>query len=246
MRLPIRLVPRKGHQVGLLLFYVVFAGFSILWTASAAEVVDLDGFTIRWPPLHDLSSNLFPLVGLPFIAVGIGGIFVSLLKMRPNSPNFHLQVHREGLVVKSLFKLRRYEWATLPPFETLRVERRTKNGKRISFYTVATETIAPAPDAPRNVARQREIIRVLADEYGAKNGEADADALTGWFNELRALARDGRLDANETVNVPEGFRDTAISVRAGAMPRGPLTGRSAPVIQSESARTQRSPTVERQ
>lgn len=243
LKLPIRLVPRKGQQIGMLIFFSFFLGFSIFWMAGAAGVLDTEDWTINWPRSGDWIGDLFPLVGLPFAFVGLGGMAVAVMKMRPNSPNFHLQLHSEGLVIKSLFKLRRYDWPALPPFETIRVERRTKNGKRISYYTVATEN-APAPaDAPRGSTHQREVVRILADEYGAKNGEGDADALTAWFNQLRELARDGRLDANEVVAVPEGFRATAISVREA--PRGPLAGRSAPVIQQADNRNERPPTVVR-
>lgn len=240
-KLPVRLVPRKGHQIGMLLFFLVFAGFAMFWMAGAAGVLDMNEWTIRWPQSGDWIGNLFPLFGLPFLVLGVYGVLVSLLKMRPNSPNFHLQVHSGGLLIKSLFKLRRYDWSALPPFETIKVERRTKNGKTISYYTVATESVPPPADAPRRSTRQREIVRILADEYGARNGKDDADALTDWFNELRDRARDGRLGANDPVNVPEGFRATALSVTERP---APMAGRSAPVIQAGS-RTQRPPTVDR-
>ncbi len=249
-KLPIRLVPRKGQQIGMLIFFIFFGGFAIFWMAGAAGILDMDNMTINWSQPDawadawggDWLGNLFPLFGLPFLGVGLGGIVVSLLKMRRNSPNFHLQIHGEGLVIKSLFKLRRYDWSKLPPFETIKVERNTKNGKRITHYTVASENTPSLPDAPRSDSYAREVLRVLADEYGAKNGKDDADALTAWFNQLRDMARDGRLGANEVINVPEPFQATAISV--AAEPRGPIIGNSAPVIQSGN-RTQRPPTVDR-
>lgn len=232
--LPIRLVPRRGHQLGMLLFFVVFLGFSLLWMAAAAGFFDLDNGTFNWPHPKDRLSSLFPLFGLPFAALGITGMIGAILKMQPGSPHFHIQIHGDGLLIKSLFKLKRHEWSTLPPFETLRVERRNKHGKRISFYTVANG--APAE------GKQGEVLRILADEYGAKNGEEDANALTAWFNELRDLARQGRLDANASVTVPEPFRATAIAIDAAkaAVPGA----RSAPVIQ-QPGRPERPPTVQR-
>lgn len=238
-RLPIRLVPRKGQQIGMLIFFAVFFGFSVFWMAAAAGVLDLNNGTISWPRPGDWIGNLFPLFGLPFAFVGLSGMAAALMKMRPNSPNFHLQLHGQGLLIKYLFKLRQHDWSALPRFETIRVERRTKNGKRISHYTVATETM-PA-DGPRGSTHQREVVRILADEYGARNGKDDADALTAWLNHLRDLARDRQLDENAMVEVPEGFRATAISVAEGP---APLAGRSAPVIQAGN-RTQRRPTVDR-
>jgi hypothetical protein len=245
-KLPIRLVPRKGQQIGMLLFFTFFGGFAVFWMAGAAGILDMDNMTIHWPQPGDRAGdwigNLFPLFGLPFLAIGLGGIVVSMMKMRPNSPNFHLQIHGEGLVIKSLFKLRRYDWSALPPFETIKVERRTKNGKRISYYTVATENVPAPADASHGSTHQREMMRLLADEYGAKNGQEDADALTVWFNQLRDMARNGRLGANEVIDVPEPFQETAI--RVAAEPRAPLTGRTSPVIQSGN-HAQRPPTVDR-
>lgn len=243
MPLPIRLVPRKGHQLGMLLFFCVFFGFALFWMAGAAGIVDLNDGTVRWPSLEEWLGNLFPLFGLPFAAIGLWGILVALLKMRPASPNFHLQLHSEGLVIKSLFKLRRHAWATLPPFETIEVVRRTKSGRSYSYYTVAVETAAALPDAPADPTHRREVLRIQADEYGAKNKKEDAEALTAWFNALRDQARDGRLQVHEMVAVPEGFRATAISVTAA--PRGPLAGRSAPVIQTADRSGDRPPTVVR-
>lgn len=246
-KLPIRLVPRRGQQIGMLIFFLVFGGFAVFWMAGAADILDMDNMTFNWPRQGDWGSYLFPLFGLPFLAMGLGGVAVALMKMRPNSPHFHLQIHGEGLVIKSLFKLRRYDWSKLPPFETIKVERNTKNGKRISYYTVASENTPSLPDAPRSASYSREVLRIMADEYGAKNGKDDADALTAWFNQLRDMARDGRLGPNEVVNVPEPFQATAISV--SETPRGPLAGRSAPVIQAKGiqagSRTQRPPTVDR-
>ncbi|HWA48711.1 MAG TPA: phage holin family protein [Dongiaceae bacterium] len=241
-KLPIRLVPRRGQQIGMLIFSLVFGGFAVFWMAGAAGILDMDNMTINWPQSGDWGSYLFALFGLPFLAIGGGGAVVALMKMRRNSPHFHLQIHGEGLVIKSLFKLRRYDWSKLPAFETVRVERKTKNGTRVSYYTVASENTLAPPDAPRSASYSREVVRIMADEYGAKNGKDDADALTAWFNQLRDQARDGRLGPNEVVNVPEPFQATAISVTE--TPRGPLAGRSAPVIQA-GARTQRPPTVDR-
>jgi hypothetical protein len=62
----------------------------------------------------------------------------------------------------------------------------------------------------RGASHQREVIRIDADGYGAKNGEQDAADLAAWLNQLRDLARDKRLSVNETVQVPEGFAGNAI------------------------------------
>lgn len=241
-QLPIRIVPRKGQQIGMLLFFGFFLGFAIFWMAGAGGVLDLDDGAIHIPPPGGWLANAFGLFGLPFAAIGFCGIAGAVLKMLPGSPYFHLEVSSQGVLVKSLFRQRRYDWRELPAFETLTVERRTKSGKKISHYAVAMESAAAPENAPRNPSYQREVLRIRADDYGAQSSREDAEAMAAWFNQLRDLARDGRLDANEPVEVPEGFRATSFSVAAA--PQRTLAGQSAPAIQ-HADRNPRRPTVER-
>lgn len=236
--LPIRLVPRKGPQIGMLLLFGFILGFSIFWMAGAAGILDPDEGTINFPPPGGWADGAFALFGLPFAAIGLGGMIGAVLKMLPGSPYFHLEVSSQGLLVKSPFRQRRHDWRELPPFETLTVARRTKRGRRISHYTVAMESAA----APPNEGHQREVLRILADDYGAHRSSEDAEAMAAWFNQLRDLARDGRLGAGEPVEVPEGFRATSLSVSAA--PQGAGTGQSAPAIR-HADRNPRRPTVER-
>ncbi len=215
-RLPIRLVPRKGQQIAMLAFFGFFFGFSIFWMAGAAGILDLNEGTINFPRSGDWIGNLFPLFGLPFAAVGICGLTAAVLKMLPNSPYYHIEINAEGLFVRSLFKQKRYAWRELPPFETLERRRRTKNGTRIEWYTVAMEGAPLEPGMAEGATHQREVLRINADEYGAKNGRQDAADLAAWLNQLRELARDKRLASDEEVAVPDGFRNNAIGGVASA------------------------------
>lgn len=233
LSLPIRLVPRKGQQIGMLLFFMVFFSFALVWMAGAAGVLDLDDGTLRLPPPGGWAGAAFALFGLPFAAVGLGGMAVAILKMRRNSPYYHIAIDSSGLTVKELFKFRRFDWDKLPGFETIKVERRTKNGRSISHYTVATELL---PDNS-----QREILRIRADDYGAKSGQEDAEALAAWFNQLRDLALDHRLHAQTDVPVPEPFRATAIAVSARPAQPSPTGG-----VTRQASAAARRPTVDRQ
>ena len=219
LQLPIRLVPRRGIQLGLIAFFAVFFGFSIFWMCGASGIVDLDNGAIHIPPTGGWAQGAFGLFGLPFAAIGLSGIAGAVLKMLPNSPYHHIEINADGLLIRSLFKHTRHAWRDLPAFETLERRRKTKNGTSISWYTVAMETAPLEPGMNPGSSHQREVLRVDADSYGAKKGEQDAADLAAWLNHLRALARDNRLSPNEMVDVPEGFRDNAISViasRSGA------------------------------
>ena len=216
LQLPIRLVPRKGHQIGLILFFGVFLGFSIFWMGGASGILDLDDGAIHIPPPGGWASAAFGLFGIPFAVVGACGIAGALLRMLPNSPYYHLEINADGLLIRSLFKQRRHAWRDLPAFETLERRRRTKSGTSVSWYAVAMEGAPLEPGMERGSSHQREVVRIDADLYGAKNGEQDAKDLAAWFNQLRDLARDKQLSPGEIVQVPDGFAGNAITVATAA------------------------------
>jgi hypothetical protein len=217
-RLPIRLLPRRRAQIPQILGFGFFLGFAIFWMAGAAGVINLDEGTLHVPPSGGWAASSFALVGLPFAIIGLSGIVAACLKMLPGSPYYHLEVNAQGLVIRSPFKQVRYLWRALPTFETLEHRRRTKNGTRIRWYTVAVENASLEPGMEADAAHQREVLRIDADEYGAKNGQQDAADLAAWLNELRGLAIDDRLSPHESVEVPAGFVANAI---VAPSPTGP-------------------------
>ena len=210
-RLPVRLVPRRRAQIPQILGFGLFLGFAIFWMAGAAGILDLNEGTITFPPPGGWAANSFALVGLPVAAIGLGGIIGAVLKLLPNSPYYHLEIDAEGLLIRSLFRQRRHPWRGLPAFETLEHRRRTKNGTRIRWYAVAVENAPLEPGMAAGATHQREVLRIDADEYGAKNGQQDALDLAAWLNGLRALAIDNRLSAHESVEVPAGFVANAVA-----------------------------------
>ena len=74
---------------------------------------------------------------------------------------------------------------------------------------------------------QREVLRIDANEYGAKDGQQDAADLAGWFNGLRDLALDNRLGASELVQAPPGFiaNEVVAPSRRGVTNRAPTVVR---------------------
>jgi len=209
-RLPIRLLPRRRGQIAPIIFFGIFLGFAAFWTVMAATMIGKahfgdPGTTEFW------LGKLFPLFGVPFMLIGAGGIGRAILKMLPGSPYYHVEINAEGLLIRSPFKQRRFAWRDLPPFDTLERRRRTKNGVRIDWYTVAMESLPPKPGMKPGDSYQREVLRIFADEYGAGNGQQDAADLAAWLNRLRELAADQRLGPTEEVEVPEGFRAGARS-----------------------------------
>ena len=228
LQLPIRLLPRRGHQVLQIAGFGFFLGFAIFWMAGAAGILDMNEGTLHIPPPGGWAANSFALFGLPFAAGGLCGIAVAVLKMLPGSPCYHLEINGEGLLIRSLFKQRRYAWRELPAFETLEQRRRTKSGTRTSWYTIAMEGAPLESGMEADASHQREVLRIDADEYGAKNGEQDAADLTAWLNNLRQIAQDKRLSPNEMVEVPAGFGANAVS----AQPRLGTTRRTPTIVRN--------------
>lgn len=233
--LPIRLVPRKGQQMGMLLFFTVFFAIAVLWMAGVSGLFDLKANRFSWPGAGQRGGVAVALLALPFAAIGLGGMAVAVLKMRPGSPHYHIAIAARGIQIRELFKLRQFDWDKLPAFATIKVERRTRNGHSIAHYTVANELLADR--------RQREVLRIRADDYGARNGEEDAEALTAWFNALRDLALDGRLADGRDVAVPAPFQATALSPGAES---APTSAQPAGIIRQSGVEAPRRPTVDRQ
>lgn len=225
-RLPVRLLPRKRGQIVPIIFFGFFLGFAIFWTTMAAVMTNKADFGDSHSPEFWL-GKLFPFFGVPFMLVGAGGIARAILKMLPGSPYYHLEVNSEGLLTRALLKQKRHAWRELPAFDTLERRRRTKNGVSIQWYTVAMESLPPKPDMPAGSTYQREVLRIFADEYGAKNGQQDAVDLAAWLNRLRELALDKRLAPNEPVEVPPGFIANAA---AAPSPLGGGTQRTPTVV----------------
>jgi hypothetical protein len=228
LRLPIRLLPRKGMQLGRIAVSCVFLGFSLFWMAGASGILDLDGWAFRIPPPGGWPAGAVALFGLPFAAIGIAGIAGAVLRMLPGSPHYHLEIDAEGLVLRSLLKERRHAWRDLPAFETLEHKRRTKSGASSSWYAVAMEAAPPEAGEEPGATYAHEVLRIDADGYGANSGQQDAADLAAWFNHLGALARDRQLAADELVEVPPGFAGNAIAVpapRAGRADRTPTVVR---------------------
>jgi hypothetical protein len=225
-RLPIRLLPRKRGQIGRIIVFGIFLGFAIFWTTMAATMIGKADFSDPQSPEFWL-GKFFPFFGVPFMLIGAGGIAGALLKMLRGSPYCHLEIGSEGLLIRALFKQKRYAWRELPAFETLERRRRTKSGVSIQWYTVAMENLPPKAGMEPGASYQREVLRIFADEYGAKNGQQDAVDLAAWLNHLRRLALDKQLAPNELVEVPPGFIANAV---ATPYPLGAQTDRTPTVV----------------
>jgi hypothetical protein len=212
LTLPIRLLPRKGGQAIQFLMYGAFAAVPLYWLAKHAGYLDSNP-----PPTFEIAVQRIGIVALLmslfFASVGLKGLVPVILKILPRSPFYHLEINAQGLVIRDLVKRELFAWRDLPPFETLRVEEKSRKGRPlVNHYTVSMESLPPPSDLKPGQSCQREVLRIFAEEYGAKNDEQDAADLASWLNELRGLALEGKLSAAQSVPVPDGFAGSAMAL----------------------------------
>ena len=203
--LPVRLAPRKRALIFRLCFFAVFFIFSVFWTfmvsvkGTHVEFNDVEVTDPKW-------RALFPLWGIPFVLIGLGGFISTVLKILPGSPYYHLDLSVDGLIVRGLTKQQSFAWHDLPPL-TLKVDSDSEGGP--FHYVVAMGGRTPS-------GKQREILCIPADQYGTKNSEQGAGELAAWINRIRDLALQSRLDTGTQIEVPDGFARTVINMSAMA------------------------------
>ncbi len=218
--LPFRLVPRKRSQImPLFSFCFAFAilGLMALVTADERMRIRLNGEVVTDPTVRMLLALLLFAGAL----VCLGGILAVAVKMLPRSPFFHINLSGDGVVIRRWFRQQALSWSEVPKFETLEVETKSKRGTRISHYTVVMQPVTPPAGTTGRGAYLEEVVRISADEYGAKGEEEDAAILAAWLDALRKLAAEKRLDGNAPVEVPEAFRSSVRPLAAAGGSDGP-------------------------
>jgi hypothetical protein len=212
LALPIRLAPRKRSQIiPLLAFTFAFVVASLLASViSDPDVkVRLNGEVVTQLWVRWLFVALFTFGALSCLV----GILAVAAKLLPRSPFFHIVLSSDGVTVRRWFLRQSLAWRDAPEFDTLQVEARAKRGSRINHYTVALRAATPLAGETGSGAYMEEALRISANEYGAESEEQDAALLAAWFNTLRTLALDGKLDAHAAVEVPEAFRGSVRSLQ---------------------------------
>jgi hypothetical protein len=216
MRLPLRLLPRRGGQVFKIAFFLFFFGFAILWTVMASSVL------FQAPAGNEPVPGfryIFPAFGLPFMIVGLLGLAVSIAKLLPGSPYYYVEVAPDGVAVRKASKIRRFAWSELSTFSVSVKVRRGKGGTTTTYWVVALRPADAARATDDNERYNRSILQIDAGEYGAGDADMAASALVDWLNALQAeaVAHPGRLPSDTAI--PPDFRGRAIAVaplRTGA------------------------------
>jgi len=206
VRLPLRLVPSRRQQATGLIVFVVMLALAVFWTASDAGLVDgeKEGYA-TYPGLEpSWREQLHPMLGLPFALLGLCGIVVSLVRMRPSSPLYHLQISPTALVIQTMRKRQVFPWRELPELATdqLKWVSRSSRSFNMIHFVVARHT----PAGEGGISREAVLLRIPVFHYSGEDTEDSARELAAWLNDLRAQARAGTLQAGAEVEVPATYR----------------------------------------
>lgn len=203
--LPIRLVPRKRSQIIPLFaftFAFVIVSLMALVVSDSSIPIRINGEMVT----QSLARSLIAALLICGVLFCLGGILAVVAKLLPRSPFFHIVLSSDGVTLRRWFFRETLAWRDAPEFDTLQVETSSKRGTRINHYTVAMRAATPPAGETGPGSYLEEALRISANEYGAESEEQDAKLLAAWFNTLRNLALDGKLDARAAVEVPEAFR----------------------------------------
>jgi hypothetical protein len=214
MRLPIRLLPRRGGQIFRIFFFLFFFGFAILWTTMAST------FLFQAPVGNEPMPGfryIFPAFGIPFLVVGLVGLASALLKLLPGSPYYYVELAPDGIATRKGWQIRRFAWTEISPFGVAVKVRRGKGGTTRTYWVVALRAADAARLADESQRYNRSVLQIDAGQYGANDADMAASVLSDWLNQLKAeaVAHPGRLP--DTSPVPPDFRGRAIAVASAAM-----------------------------
>jgi hypothetical protein len=219
-KLPIRFVPRHDAQIFRLVMFAIVGGFGILWLVKVGGMVDArrSGTPLAWLYALPMLPGWLPL------AIGVLGIARTLVKWLPGSPLYHLEVDATGVTIRALWR-RHFAWTALSPFAVSVKKRGTrKDGYTREYSVVALPAADHAILYDEYERRQRAILRIDGDEYGAADMERDCTDLAQWLNQLRELAMNRKLFPDDTIYAPAGFR-TIQSRRPSAVYGGSVVRR---------------------
>jgi hypothetical protein len=197
MRLPLKFLPRKSQQLAELVGALILIGFGIAFFAQYAAPDDLARYPGFGAWLHDNVVTIpFLLGSIALLLAALGWCAVAVINLVSGSPFNYLIVDPAGITYRNFWRESRFLWPELGPFQAIRVSSWQGRSSQRRHWVVA-ETAGRA-------------LRIPAAAYlrGAFLGTLDLSAndAAGWLEELRQLARIGRLQTEELPPPPDAFR----------------------------------------
>ncbi len=228
LQLPLRLIPRRGRQLYLLLFNLVFTGFVVFWIVTAVNNL--------WSvPAADLPSAwfrfLFPAVGFVLLLVGLWSLFKATVKLLPGSPAFHLILSSDGIAMVSPFRRQRIAWTEVAPFAIAPRTQRGRNSVQTIHWVVALKRGDESHLATPRQRYKHAVLRIDPAEYAGGNAAAAAEELRLWLDRLRQDAASPRLKSGHEIDIPSSFLGVVVpEAAAGRAPSARPQSRTPTVV----------------
>jgi hypothetical protein len=213
LKLPIRLVPRKGKSLYMLFFMIFWTGFSVFWVVMASSMLWGDA------PVEGAGwgfKYLFPAFGIPFVVIGVLGLSKAVLQLLPSSPAFHVEIAADGILVRAGWKVRRFDWASLSAFDVALKVIQDEGTKTKTYWIVALRAEDAQYLADEKERYRCSVLKINAGEYGSDGDGMAASELAEWLNQLRQDAIDRRLKPGQEIAIPPAFRSSVIAGAPGA------------------------------
>ncbi|HVY98771.1 MAG TPA: hypothetical protein VHA35_04675 [Dongiaceae bacterium] len=224
MHLPLKFLPRKSQQLAELVGALIMIGFGIVFFSQYASPEDLQrygGFG-AWLRANTVEIP-FLLGSIALLLAALGWLAVAVINLAGGSPFDYLIVDRTGITYRTFWRESRFAWDELGPFQAVRVSAWQGRGSQRRHWIVADG----AEGALRIPSSTYLRGAYLAGSLDLSSGDA-----AGWLEELRQLARIGRLETEDLPPPPAVFRppiaidttaQTAQAAPAETAPRGTPT-----------------------
>nr|WP_298686430.1 hypothetical protein [uncultured Dongia sp.] len=211
MRLPIRLIPRRGAVI----IGVVFA---LAWTSFVAV-----GFSNGLPDLFHTETygDYFTSLRMPsfvlavMLLVGCYILLMAILRVLPGSPCLHLEVSQAGLKHRRFFKQQNVTWAEIYEFSVVERMQRSGKSKKRHWWVLAETKDGATYDIDHRISHA--LLAFDANDLAPMmaSGEEVATTLRDKLDDLLQETRRG--NAVNRVILPPILREVAIALHQPAV-----------------------------
>jgi hypothetical protein len=213
MRLPLKFLPRKSQLILDVIGSLILLGFGgdfFSQYAAPSNFARYDGFR-DWLRANPLDFP-FMLCSIALLLIGLAWFTVAIINLASNSPFNYLIVDRVGITYRNFWRENRYAWKNLGPIEALLLSAWQGRSSQRRHWIVADATDAEFTGGFGPFwSNPPDTLRIPASVYlggGMLIGTLDlaTNDAAAWLEEVRRLARDGKLDGDELPPPPSCFR----------------------------------------
>ena len=202
MKLPLRLVQRRGRVLQQFLFMLVWSGLIVFWaTQFVPDFIAASGpFSLQ----EMNAEHLILLVPLGMLLIGLYSLIRIGVQLVPGSELVHVIVDRDGLRRRQFGKRQEICWADIRRISIIH-RRAGKSTRRVLLVEGNNDKPVREDESARYTAAS--FAFDLDNFLPVFTGAGPLAAISDWFNGLLQQARDGTFP--DRTRVPEVLADVA-------------------------------------